>query len=46
MDIFEEPKARGDFFGVMLLVAVENLRPFFIENSSVFDAITSLVLRA
>lgn len=46
MDIFEDPKARADFFGVMLVVAMENLRPFFTENSSVFDAITSLALRA
>ena len=46
MDIFEDVKSRGDFFGVMLLVAVENLRPFFTEISSVFDAIASLALQA
>lgn len=44
MELFEDVKARGDFFGVMLVVAVENLRPFFPENSSTFDTITSLVL--
>lgn len=46
MDIFEDERARGDFFGLMLLVGVENLRPFFAEMTSLFDLILSGVLKA
>ena len=46
MEIFEDERARGDFFGLMLLVAVENLRPFFVEMTSYFDLILSGVLKA
>lgn len=41
MDLFEDEKARGDFFGVMLLVAVENLRPFFPQASSLLNNVLS-----
>lgn len=46
MDIFEDERARGDFFGLMLLVAVENLRPFFVEMTMFFDLLLSGVLKA
>ena len=46
MDIFEDERARGDFFGLMLLVAVENLRPFFVELTMFFDLLLSGVLKA
>ena len=46
MEIFEDERARGDFFGLMLLVAVENLRPFFREMTMYFDLILSGVLKA
>ncbi len=41
MDLFEDEKARGDFFGVMLLVAVENLRPFFPQANSLLNSVLS-----
>lgn len=41
MDLFEDEKARGDFFGVMLLVAVENLRPFFPQANSLLNGVLS-----
>lgn len=46
MEIFENERARGDFFSVMLLVAVENLRPFFVEMTMFFDLLLSGVLKA
>lgn len=44
MDLFEDEKARGDFFGVMLLVALENLIPFFPQLRSKSDALLSQFL--
>ena len=45
MDIFDnDVKARGDFFPLMSLVAVENLRPFFPILDSTWSAIESLIL--
>lgn len=41
MELFEDEKARGDFFGLMVLVALENLCPFFPEARTVFSIILS-----
>lgn len=46
MDIFEEEKAREDFIGVIVVVGVENLRPFFSSLRLFLDQIASLFLRA
>lgn len=45
MDLFEEEKARKDFFPLMVLVGVENVRPFFPSLHSVYSVILSLVLK-
>lgn len=45
MDLFEEEKARQDFFPLMVLVGVENVRPFFPELRTVYSVILSLVLK-
>ena len=44
MDSFEDEKARADYFGVMILVALENLIPFFPQARSISNAILSLFL--
>nr|DAT59093.1 MAG TPA: tail assembly chaperone protein [Caudoviricetes sp.]DAV00859.1 MAG TPA: tail assembly chaperone protein [Caudoviricetes sp.] len=47
MEIFDrDEKARGDFFPLMTLIAVENIRPFFPSLNSVSSAIESLLLRS
>lgn len=45
MDLFEEEDARADFFGVMILVALENLTPFFPEARIVSSPILSQFLK-
>lgn len=45
MDLFEEEKAREDFFPLMVLVGVENVRPFFPGLHSVYSVILSLILK-
>ena len=46
MDLFEDnEKARGDFFGLMLLVASENLRPFFPNLHSVFSTLSARAVK-
>lgn len=45
MDLFEEEKAREDFFPLMILVGVENVRPFFPSLHTVYSVILSLVLK-
>lgn len=44
MEIFEGEKSRGDFFNVMAIIALENIRPFFPQAASVFNAIESQFL--
>lgn len=44
MDLFEDEKSRGDYFGVMLLVALENLTPFFPQARSLSNALLSQFL--
>ena len=46
MELFEDEKARGDFFSVMVIVGLENIRPFFPSLHMFFDAIASLFLKA
>lgn len=45
MDLFEEEKAREDFFPLMILVGVENVRPFFPNLHTAYSIILSLVLK-
>ena len=45
IDIFEDEKAKGDYFGLMLLVATENIRPFFPSLHSLFTALTATVVK-
>jgi hypothetical protein len=46
LDLFENnEKARGDFFGLMLLVASENLRPFFPSLNSVFSMLSGIAIK-
>lgn len=45
MDLFEEEKAREDFFPLMVLVGVENVRPFFPDLHIAYSVILSLVLK-
>ena len=46
IDLFEnDEKARGDFFPLLTLVAVENLRPFFPSLSPLWSAIESMVIQ-
>lgn len=45
MEIFEDEKARGDFFGLMLLIASENLRPFFPALRSVFTILSGMAIK-
>ena len=46
LDLFEnDEKARGDFFPLLTLVAVENLRPFFPSLSPLWSAIESMVIQ-
>lgn len=45
MDLFEEEKARQDFFPLMILVGVENVRPFFPNLHTAYSIILSLVLK-
>lgn len=44
-DLFEDIEARQDYFGLMQLVAIENIRPFFLNLHTVFNAMLSLVLK-
>lgn len=45
MELFEEEKARQDFFPLMVLVGVENVRPFFPSLHTAYSVILSLVLK-
>lgn len=45
MELFEEEKARQDFFPLMVLVGVENVRPFFPDLHTAYSVILSLVLK-
>lgn len=45
MELFENEKNKQDFFPLLTLVAVENLRPFFPNLDIIFTAIMSQYLR-
>lgn len=45
MELFEKEEARQDFFPLMVLVGVENVRPFFPSLHTVYSVILSLVLK-
>ena len=45
MEIFEDEKSRSDFFSVMVIVALENLLPFFPNLRTVSEPILSQFLK-
>lgn len=45
MDIFEDEKARGDFIPVMVVTALENLRPFFPNLRIIFETLEAVFLK-
>lgn len=45
MELFEKEEARQDFFPLMVLVGVENVRPFFPSLHTAYSLILSLVLK-
>lgn len=45
LELFEDEKAKGDFFGLMILVASENLRPFFPNLHSVFSMLSGMAIK-
>lgn len=44
MELFDKIENRKDFFSVMMLVALENIRPFFDEPHIILDAIQSQII--
>lgn len=44
MEIFENLENRKDFFDTMLIVAIENIRPFFASPHIILDALQSQIL--
>lgn len=44
MELFEKLENRKDFFDVMLIVAMENIRPFFASPHIILDALQSQIL--
>ena len=44
MDVFEKIENRKDFFPVMMIVAMENIRPFFEEPHIILDSIQAQFL--
>ncbi|MBQ5900601.1 MAG: hypothetical protein IIW86_01940 [Clostridia bacterium] len=44
MDVFNKIENRKDFFPTMMLVAIENIRPFFEEPHIILDSIQSQFL--
>ncbi len=45
MELFEDEKAKGDLLGLMILVASENLRPFFPSLHSVFSMLSGMAIK-
>lgn len=45
MDLFEDVGNRADFFGVMVIVALENLSPFFYQTPTYFTMLSAPFLR-
>lgn len=44
MELFDKIENRKDFFDVMLIVAMENIRPFFAAPHIILDALQSQIL--
>lgn len=44
MDLFNKIENRKDFFSVMMIVALENIRPFFDEPHIILDALQSQII--
>ena len=44
MELFEKIENRKDFISVMMIVAMENIRPFFEEPHIILDALQALFL--
>lgn len=45
MDLFEDEENRQDFFGLMTLIGVENIRPFFPDLEIAYEMLLSIVLK-
>lgn len=45
MDLFEDEKNKQDFFPLMILIAIENIRPFFPQADIIFTAVLSQYLK-
>lgn len=45
LDLFEDTANRADFFGVMVIVALENLSPFFYQTPTYFTMLSAQFLK-
>ena len=45
LELFDDEKNRADFFGVMVVVALENLSPFFYQTPSYFTILSAMFLK-
>ena len=45
LEIFDKVENRADFFGVMVIVALENLSPFFYQTPSFFTMLSAPFLK-
>lgn len=45
IDLFDDEKARGDFIPVMVVTALENLRPFFPSRRIIFEMLEAQYLK-
>lgn len=45
LELFDDPKNRADFFGIMVIVALENLSPFFYQTPTYFTMLSAPFLK-
>lgn len=45
LELFEDKKNRADFFGVLVIVALENLNPFFYQTPTYFTMLSAPFLK-
>lgn len=45
LELFEDEKNRADFFGIMVIVALENLSPFFYQTPTYFTMLLAPFLK-
>lgn len=45
LELFEDTSNRADFFGVMVIVALENLSPFFYQTPTYFTMLSAQFLK-